>query len=173
MDGCTQIVKHARVFDVRLRLCNRTDGDSVQRERRRQPLPAADMTCEHDDTAPLGECLLHPLKMVDLDVFIEIALVQHGHRKNIEDVACHIDKGRANKAFCLPLGDTERGHHVLHRAAAHLRDQQIVEVAEHPPCAEQNGTRRAARKITEKHECIIEHCRTSFLHYCAAPSVSV
>ena len=33
------------------------------------------MTREHDDPAPLGECLLHPLEMVDLDVLIEIFLI--------------------------------------------------------------------------------------------------
>ena len=38
------------------------------------------MSREHDDAAPLGERLLHTLKMVDLDVFTEIFFVQHGHR---------------------------------------------------------------------------------------------
>ena len=131
------------------------------------------MPREHDDALPLGKRRLHAFKMVDLNVLTEILLIQHGHRKDVEDVARHVDKGRADEAFRLCLRDAERGHHMLHRAAAHLRDQQIVEVAEHPARTEQEGARRAARKIAEKHKCMIEHDRTSSLCYCAAPSLSV
>ena len=106
------------------------------------------MSREHDDAAPLGERLLHTLKMVDLDVFTEILLVQHRHGENVEDVARHIDKGCAHESFCRRLVNAERGHHVLHGTVPHLWNQQIVEIAEHPPRTEQEGTRRAARKGT-------------------------
>ena len=94
---------------------------------------------------PLGECLLHPFEMVDLDVLTEVLLIQHGHRENVEDVARHIDKRGAHKLLCLRFVNVERRHHMLYSAAAHLRDQEIVEIAEHPARSEQDGTRGAAR----------------------------
>ena len=122
---------------------------------------------------PLGKGLLHPFEMVDLNVLAEIFLIQHRHGKDVEDVACHIDEGGTHKLLCLCLGDVEGGHHVLHSTAAHLRDQQIVEAAEHPTRAEQKRARRMTRKKAEKHKTMVEHCRTSSRCYCAAPSASV
>ena len=124
------------------------------------------MPREHDDTVSLGERLLHTLEMVDLDVVTEVLLVQHRHREDVEHIPCHIDEGGTHEFLCLCLTDTEGRHHMLDGAVSHLRNQQIVEVAEQPPCTEQEGTRRTARKPTEKHECMVEHCRTSFLLPC-------
>ena len=119
----------------------------------------------------LGECRLHALKMVDLDVVSEIALVQHGHRKNIEKISRHIDKGGTYKLFRRCLVDTERGHHVRDGPPPHLGDDEVVEVTEHPAECQQNGTRRVAGNAAHQHQRAIEQDHTSSF-YCASPSTS-
>ena len=119
---------------------------------------------------PLGKSLLHPLEMVDLDVVSEIALVQHGHRENVEKVSRHIDKGGSHELLRCFLINAECRHHVCNSTPPHLCDDEIIEIPEQPAKGKQDGTRRAAGNTAQKHQRTIEHVRTSFSYCTASPA---